>query len=175
MSTSAYTICQLYACVCTTHMVTHYKTQALLVMGWWKGEEPTKSVCRREEVGFQFWLELKEESETECLTERRTQKTWFHVTGLMYWFESIFSQGSFYLSSEQGRSEYLTLSKKSEKQSREEATCREMKHIGEVWRSCSMYHYQKPRGSRWELFCIESSYQLVASGEQRVKEWCGRS
>ena len=33
---------------------------------------------------------------------------------------------------------------------------------------------QRQCGSRWELFCIESGCWWVASGDQRVKEWCGQ-
>ena len=44
-------------------------------------KENDKSVCRREEVGFQFKLRLEEENEDECLTERGRE---FQITGPMY-------------------------------------------------------------------------------------------
>ena len=34
-----------------------------------------------------------------------------------------------------------------------------------------LFHCQRQSGSRWELFCTESSWWLVASGEQRATEW----
>ena len=32
----------------------------LLVMGWYSKKTPHRSVCRREEIGFQFWLKIVE-------------------------------------------------------------------------------------------------------------------
>ena len=58
-------------------------------------------------------------------------------------------------------SKCLRLSKESE-ESRDEAT------------QVDMELYQSQCGSRWELFCIESGCWLVASGDHRVKEWCGQ-
>ena len=65
-----------------THTHTHSHTYTLLTAGWQnEKKENGRSVCRREEVGFQFWLK-KEESEDECLMERGRE---FQIAGPMYW------------------------------------------------------------------------------------------
>ena len=52
---------------------------------------------------------------------------------------------------------------KRARRSRDEATQRGMEEL-----------HQRQCGSRWEMFCIKSSCWLVASGDHRVKEWCGQ-
>ena len=58
---------------------------------------------------------------------------------------------------------YPRLSEESKKESRDEVTRGGMQGL-----------YKKQCGSRWKLFCIESSCWLVASGDHREKEWCGQ-
>ena len=55
------------------------------------------------------------------------------------------------------------LGEESETESRDEATRRGTVEL-----------YERLCGSRLELFCIETGCWLVASGEGRVKEWCGQ-
>ena len=61
---------------------THYKYMYVWVgYGWWvvrKKKENNRSVCRREEVGFQFWLKRVD----KCLTETGRE---FQITDPMYW------------------------------------------------------------------------------------------
>ena len=61
-----------------THAHTHAHTHTRMHYWWWVGrmrrekkEKKKKSVCRREEMGFQFWLSmrLREESEKDSRDE----------------------------------------------------------------------------------------------------------
>ena len=115
-------------------------------MGLLETEESDKSVGRREEVGFHFWLER----EWHGMPDRERKR------------ERISPQESSCTPLGHGTSQHLRLNKENEKQNRGEATQGGMEEL-----------YQRQCGSWWELFCIESSCWSAANGDQRVKEWCG--
>ena len=65
-----------------THTRTHaIKIHALLVIGWWKIEVMTDQYA--EEVGFQFWLKMREcGGMLDTVTDRGRE---FQMTGPTYW------------------------------------------------------------------------------------------
>ena len=112
------------------------------MMGWQNEKKVNnRSVCRREEMGFQFWLKRR-------YWRRMPHREWKRVPDHRSCvLKGSLPQGS---SAHPRNMEYPRLSEKSEKVSRDEATRRGM---GEL--------YQRQCGSRWELICIESGCCII--------------
>ena len=129
------------------HTHTHTHTHYKYMHYWWRIGKTTFKYEEEKRWVFSFYW--KEESEDECLTERGID---CQSTGPMYWKD---------LSAHPRNTEDASIREDSEKESRDEVIQRGMEEP-----------YQKQCG--WELFCIESGYWLVASGDRIEKEWCGQ-
>ena len=119
-----------------------------LVIRWYN--EKTTRACRRKEVGFPFWLKRRvktnawqesSRSQVQCIERISSPKVL--LTNLWTW-----------------KIKYSRLSDESEKDIWDEATLRGMEEL-----------YKRQFRSRWELFCIESSCRLEASGDRKGVMW----
>ena len=110
----------------------------------------------REEVGFRFWLKRREWWQ---MPDRERKRVSDHRSHILKW---SLLQGP---PAHPRNMEYASIWgwAKRARRSRDEATQRGMEEL-----------HQRQCGSRWEMFCIKSSSWLVASGDHRVKEWCGQ-